>query len=292
MEVLNKTEHQKCFCYEKGVKPTVEIRTLKQGFEEELTLKMNEIVFMMEGEVRYRFRDHPEKLHGKDEFVFIPVCGVFRFVVLKDTTVVVFRLNGSLKLCDGRRIEELYVQSSIRSGSVKREIYPLEINRPIQLFLAGLYEVVSGGLACRYYFDTKAKELFILLRTYYPRQELSEFFSLILTPDTLFSEYIRANHHKYKTVKELAETMHMTPKLFSKKFSQIFGEPAFDWMSKEKALCIYSELYSGNEPLGLIADKYGFSSQSHLNKFCKREFGENPGEIRSRLKVQKKATNV
>lgn len=292
MEIRNKSTHQECLCYEKGEKPTVEIRKLKPGYEEETTFRKNEIVFMLEGKVRFLFRDYSEKEHRAGEFIFIPVGGVFRFEVLKETLVIVIRLNENVKFCKRYRIEDLYMQKGRIDESPRMKIHALEIIPPLRSFLMGLHETVSGGLTCRNYFDLKAKELLVLLKAYYPKEALREFFSLILSPDTVFSEYVRANHHKYKTAKEIAESMHITPKLFSKKFISIFGEPALNWMTREKALSIYSELYSGNEPITLIVDKYRFSSQSHLNKFCKREFGKNPGEIRRRTRVQEKVTKV
>lgn len=287
MDVLCKTKLQSCLHYESETKPTVEIRNLEQNHQEDITLQKNEIVFIVEGEVRFVFRNYAEKTLHKGEFIFISVGGIFRFTVLEKTRAIIFRLNGNVKLCSGFRIEELYSQGNTRRKGEHRELYPLEINQLLWYYLNGLSEAIQGGLSCRYYFDTKVNELLVLLKVYYPHETLKDFFASILSPDTMFSEYVRANHHKYKTSKELAMAMNMTPKLFSKKFMQVFGEPALAWMSREKALCVYSDLHSGDEPIALIADKYWFSSQAHLTKFCKRELGKNPGEIRKWMKEQK-----
>lgn len=284
MDVLNKADMLNCFYHEGETRATVEIRCLEQGYEEEITFRKSEIVFIIEGELRFLFRDHDERKLREGEFVFLPARGEFRYTIVKKTRAVIFRLNGSVKLCDGYRIEELYVQSGEQQKYTRREVYPLEVNYPLRLFLKGLSEAVSGGLSCRNYFDIKTKELFVLLKVYYSHEALRSFFSLILSPDTAFSEYVRANHYKYKTAKELAEAMNITPKLFSKKFMRIFGEPAQEWMIREKAHRIYSDLHTGDEPIALVADKFWFSSQSHLNKFCKREFGKTPGEIRRESK--------
>lgn len=280
MELTNKAEHQGCFHNESGAQPTVEIRKLEKGYKEELVFRKNEIAFMIKGGLRFNFRDHPEKVLREGEFIFIPVGGVFRYEVLENARITIIRPNGNVRLCEGFLIEKLYKKDNIPSLNDPCAIHTLEINRPLRLFLEGLNEIAQGGLNCRYYFDIKAKELFILLKAYYTREQLRDFFSLILSPDTVFSEHIRANHHKYKAVKELAWSMNMTQKAFSKKFTKVFGESAMSWMRKEKALSVYSELYAGRETIAQIADKYKFSSQSHLNKFCKGEFGKNPGEIR------------
>lgn len=279
MEISGKAELQRCFRYEKETPLTVEIRKLEKEFTEEITFRKNAIVFMTKGKIRFILRDHPEKTLHEGEFIFIPVGGVIRYVVMKEARITIVRTNGKVNLCEGCRIEELYLRSAPKQG-YSTEISTLAINRPIGLFLEGLCEAVQDGFLCRDYFDTKAKEMFILLKAYYPREELRDFFSLILTPDTMFSEHIRANYQKYATTKELANAMHMTPKVFSKKFIRIFGELPTDWLRKEKAKSVYLELYTGQQQLVQIVDKYNFSSQSHLNKFCKREFGKNPGEIR------------
>lgn len=281
MEISEKKELLRCFQYEKEAPLTVEIRKLEKGFTEEAIFRKNGIVFMTKGKARIMLRDHPEKTLHEGEFIFIPVGGVVRYVILKETRITIVRTNGNVRLCEGCRIEELYLRN-VPKQEYSQEIFALEINRPLRHFLDGLNDTFEGGLLCRNYFDTKAKEMFILLKAYYSREQLRDFFSLILTPDTMFSEHVRANHHKYATAKELAYAMHMTPKAFSKKFIRIFGELPTDWMRREKAKCVYLELYTGQQPLVQIVDKYNFSSQSHLNKFCKKEFGKNPGAIRKR----------
>lgn len=283
MEILKKEKILNCIHYKCDVLPSVEICKLDQGQTKEMVFRRNEIAFMLKGEIRFAFRNHAEKVVSEGEFIFVPVGGTFRYTVVKKARVLIIRLNENIKLCEGYLIEELYTQGGSQVGNVRREICAMAINRPLQLFLAGLNITIQEGLNCRYYFDTKSKELFILLRAYYSLEQLRDFFSLIISPDTAFSEYIRANHQHYKTAKELAEAMHMTPKLFSKKFIKVFGEPSIIWMKKEKALSVYSELHSGQAPIAHIVDKYRFSSQSHLNKFCKKEFGRNPGEIRKRV---------
>lgn len=281
MEILNKMELQNCTYNEHNVQPTVEIRTLKQGYEEEMIFRKNEIVFMMEGEVRFTFRGQSEKTQYTGEFVFIPVGGMLRYTVVKKTKVMIIRLNENVMLCKGSRIEEYYRQFKTMPQEEKGEtVRTLKINPPLWHFLEGLNETVSGGLCCRNYFDTKVKELFILLKAYYSRKALQKFFSLILSPDTTFSEYIRANHHRYYTVEQLAASMNMTTKQFGKIFTRVFGKTPGKWLNEEKALMVYNELRSGTKPLKQIAYEYGFSTTQQLNRFCKRELSKNPSEIR------------
>lgn len=289
MELLDKAWHLGCPHYENGPLPTVEIRSLERGDEKEMTFHRSEIGFITQGQIRLTFPGHPEKALCGGEFIFIPVGGVLRYAVQEKVLVLIVRLNKSMKLCAGSRIEELYRPEGTRQESSRGEIHPLKANIPLRHFLEGLNLAVLSGFSCRDYFDTKARELFILLKAYYPHEDLRGFFSPVLSPDTAFSEYVRENHHKYNSAKQLAGAMNMTPKLFSKKFVKVFAVPAREWMRREKALCIYSELHSGDKPFTQIADEYRFSSQSHLNKFCLGMFGKNPGEIRRREGCIKKS---
>lgn len=281
MDVIEKQEHLNCFHYEGEGKPTVEIRQLAKGDEEVITFHKNVIVFMTEGSVRFIFREHPEKCLSAGEFIFFPVGGVCRYAALEKSRVTVVRPNGIMSLCTGFRIEGLYRKEDTTAGKNGGGVHALAINSPLQQFLSGLNYSVRDGINCREYFNTKVQEMFILILAYYPREQLRELFSSILTPDTVFSEFVRANHHKYRSAKEMAQAMNITPNVFSKKFKKTFGEPSADWLRKEKAQVVYSELCSGGKSMKQIANTYKFSSQSHLNQFCKSEFGKNPGEIRN-----------
>jgi AraC-like DNA-binding protein len=259
------------------------VRHLARGVSDEMTFSRNEIVFEMEGKIRFRFRDHPEKLVGKGYFVFLPVGGLFRYKAVKDSVVMVIRLHRNVKLCEGFIVEQLLAKSRPQEEMEKPEsVTALEILPPIWHFLEGLNGCISDGLRCANYFNTKIEELFILLFVYYSKESLHDFFSLILSPDTLFSEQVRLNYHKYHTAQELAHSMHMTVSKFNKKFKSVFGMPPYQWMLEGKAKRIHSEVYSGNKPLKQIAEEYGFTAQSHLNRFCKEIFGINPGEIRKK----------
>lgn len=283
MEIVNKPAHKNCFCYEGDMAaPTVGIREMECGHEEEQVFPRNEIAFMTEGEARFSFGGCPEQTQHEGEFIFIPMGGTFRFVAVKRTTVVVVRLNNSITLCNNCRLEDLYRRPCAPAGEENPPaIHTLEINPSLSGFVHSLDNVVRSGLCCRHYFDTKAREMLILLRAYYSDDRLRGFFSLILTPDIRFSEHVRANHHLCHTVSELAESLNMTLKHFEKIFYRVFGMPPGRWMNREKAHMIRHELCLGTKPLKQITDDYGFANQQQLNRFCKREMGFNPGEMRN-----------
>lgn len=283
MEITNKTAHANCFCYEGHVAvPTVEVRQLECGHEEEQIFHRNEIAFMTEGEVHYTLAGCPGEMRHGGEFIFIPMGEVFHFAVSKRTVVVVVRLNECITFCRNFHIEDLYRRTNTPGGECPPETHVLAVNRPLRHFLRSLDEAVRNGLCCRHYFDYKTRELFILLRAYYSDEQLRNFFSFILTPNIRFSEAIRTTHHLYHTVGELAESVNMNLKHFEKVFRRIFGMPPGRWMNREKAAMIRHELCAGVKTLVQISDEYGFASQQQLSRFCKREMGLSPREIQGR----------
>lgn len=267
--------------FDDEIEPTIETRNLKQGHREKLILHKNEIVFMMKGEIRFVFGHLSEKTIRSGEFFFVPV-GQSRFIVREETSMIIVRLNEAIRFNDGCRIEHLYKpdQRGIPSKRVKRVVCSLQINTPLQHFLFSLIRSMESGLNCREYFDLKGKELFILMRAYYPIEQLRDFFSLILTSDTAFSEHIRVNHHHYRKVSELAASMNMGTKNFERMFSRVFGVSPGKWMNNERAQRLYLELCSGLKSMKQLTDECGFSTPQQLNRFCKRELGYNPSEIR------------
>ena len=283
MEVLKSQERLSCL-YSACMKSfAIEVCNLELGIKKKLSPKKNKIIFILEGDLEFQYNDLPEKSAEKGDFFFIPSNGQFDITTLHKCVVLFIRLPGGGVICESCNVQQLYnnkTKDSNENHHGDGDINTLKINPPLWYFLHGLNESIKNGLNCRCYFDNKIKELLIILKASYPRKELQTFFSMILSPNMAFQEYVRANHSKYNSVAEFAEAMSMTPKNFSVKFVKVFGETPQHWMTKEKAKLVYTELCSGNKSIIQIADEQGFSSQQHLYKFCQREFGKNPKEIR------------
>lgn len=278
---INIQEHEKCFHYDHSELPMIEVRKILCGHKDEMTFLRNEIVFVMEGKIRFWFRDHPERETAKGEFFFIPTGGTFRYKTERKSMVLVIRLNEGMRLCQGFMIEQLYEKAKTKEDlRLQATISTLEINTHLWTFLDGLVAVLTDGLRCRYYFETKTQELSILLRSYYPKDKLLEFFSLILSPDTAFSEYVRTHFMKFRKVKDFAASMNLTVKQFTSRFNRVFGLSPYVWMMRERTRMIYMDLMAGRKDNKQIAHDYGFTTPSQLYDYCRENLGKTPGEIR------------
>ena len=282
MELLNINEHLCCFNYDHSERPRIEILEYTKGEQDKLQVNTNEVVFFYKGKVKYIFQNYPECVAEGGKMLFLPMGYKCAYHAQSDAIIVIFRLYNPIKLCEGFFVERLY--NSKDSGSFNRRpktLKMLDINPHMMHYISGLTNCVKDGIKCKHYFDIKISEFFLMLRSYYPKNELREFLGLILSRDTAFSEYVKNNRNKYPTVIALAESMHLTQKQFAKRFRKVFGRPPYGWMKEGRAMTIQHEITATKKPIKQIAIESGFGSVVQFAKFCKKELGKTPMDLRS-----------
>lgn len=284
MEVLYLHEHQKCFCYDHSERPQIETVAFKKGQCIEIYIHTNEVVFFMKGVIRYILDSYLPIESSAGQFIFLPCGGKLSIEAMVDSAVTVFRLNKPVDLCEGYPLEKLHVQlrggCTNKAGKCHCPIGCLHINEPISYFLDGINRCLDEGLRCRYFYGLKIKELFLMLRAYYPKEELEDFLKPVLSGDTAFSEYIRANRDKYATVKQMAASLNLTPKVFAAKFKHVFGSTPYSWLKHEKVETIRRQLLVSSETFKWIAAENGFNTVQQFTNFCKKELGASPSQFR------------
>jgi methylphosphotriester-DNA--protein-cysteine methyltransferase len=94
--------------------------------------------------------------------------------------------------------------------------------------------------------------------------------------------FVKRNHRDHRTVTGLATAMNMnmSRQSFEKQFKTVFGMPAYQWMTQQKAGDIYNALCSGRPPLKEPACRFGFASKSSFSNFVRKNLGTSPGEIK------------
>lgn len=281
-------ENRSCLFYDHSPKPQIELMKFSKGQSGEFTAQYNDIVFFLEGRVSYKFRNFPEYEGLKGQIIFLPSGSTFSYTALCDSLIMVFRLHEPVSLCDTFPLEELYGLKDIgplgEYTPRTKTMSVLEINPRVWHFIEGVKDCIKDGMKCRIYFKLKIKEFFLLLRIYYTKQQIHDFFYLILSGDTAFSEYIRRNWRKYPSVTELAASMNYSLKQFSGKFKDVFGKTPNRWMIEGKARLIHHELLSSEKSLKEIASGYNFKDGAQFHKFCKKELGNSPSGIRKSIK--------
>ena len=284
MELLYRSEHTNCLNYDHSEKPLIEVVKIVKGDCNKSSVANNEIVFIIEGRIRYCFHDFPTHEGVKGQIIFRPQGEHYSYEALADSTAVIFRLLDPVLLCRKFSIEKLYGTKAIVPRCFpereKTRIGTLEINSRMWYFLDGLLDCIADGLKCRCWFNLKISEFLTYLRVYYTKEEAHDFFLAILSGDTAFSEYIRLNWHRFPTVKEMADSLNMNSKQFTRQFAKAFNTSPYRWMSEGKAQKAYLEITTTKKPFKQIIGDIGFSSETQFTRFVKKEFGKTPSELR------------
>lgn len=278
MELLYPQEHLNCYNYENGNNPVIEILPIPINTVCKTELIDNKILFVRSGKLSYSLGSHTNQQLNTGEFIIIPAELQFTAKSLTDVDIILFRLHIDIELCERFGIEKLAVERD--ENDTFEGIGVLRSNEVVDEYLKGLIGHITAGLRCYYFYEIKVKELFFLLRAYYPKKELLHFFDSILSRDFTFSDFIRNNYHRVKTVKELASLTNYSVSGFEKHFKKVFGVPASQWLKKQRSKAIFHDINNGSKTFKEISYCHGFTSPSHFNDFCKSQFGATPGKIR------------
>lgn len=280
MRLLNPQEHIYCFNYEKGERPAIEEIEIPEGDKWCIFPIDNKIIFVLSGELVFSFGEFENRVIPQGKVMVLPAGNNFEAMANQNTSILIFRIRAKLELCDAYSIEKL--KDEFNESDEFKDIGYLDVDERLTGYLVSVTTYIKDGLRCYYLFLIKLKELFYLLRAYYPKDELYHFFYPIISNDTTFSDLVLKNHHKVKTVHELANLVNYSLSGFQKKFKKVFGVPAYQWMNEQRSKSILHEINTNKKSFKEISFEYGFSSPSHFNDFCKINFGDTPGKIRKK----------
>jgi len=281
MKLLYPQEHFSCFNYEKGQNARLEILKRPAGFTLERNLIDTEMVFLIEGRFKLSYGKVMNEEITQGKIMLFPPGSHVVAEVVEDVHFIICRVRDVVQLCECMTLERLHAEA----GTIPPGFHMLDINERIGSFIELFVQCVEDGLKCAYYFATKMKELFFMLRAYYTKEQLAGFFSPLLGKNARFMNLMYKNYRHVKSVQELADLSNYSLSGFKKQFQHVFGTSASEWMSAQKATRIFQDL--NNSPLSIkeLADRHGFSSVSAFSTFCQGKFGMPPGKIR--LNVEK-----
>lgn len=277
-----------CPHYDNGPRPAIEIMEITNTrLFEELPIQ-GKIIFLLDGQLAYSFGTFNGCTMFEKQMLFLPPDYHFTFKAKEQAHLLIIRLHHKIQFCEIYNIDNLDYhladENRIRQEPDREMPFLLEMNWEMEGYVSNLLVFMQKGLCCRYYFETKIKELFYLLRTFYTRYELSQFFRNALGMDSNFSYFVLNNYYKYNTLTGLAAAMNMTLSGFEKRFKKVFGISACKWVNKHKAKKIYHAICNDETTFKELSNRFGFSSQSTFNDFCKRNLEMTPGQIREKMK--------
>ncbi|TWU07718.1 AraC family transcriptional regulator [Stieleria varia] len=95
-------------------------------------------------------------------------------------------------------------------------------------------------------------------------------------------KYIRENHRRKITVNELAELSGVSARQLHRRFIELFGMSAQEFLAKTRIKAASDVLLSSDRSVGDIAAEFGFCDQSAFTQQFKKHVGETPLHFRRR----------
>lgn len=288
MELLYKNEHRNCLNYQSGSRPPIEVREMPRGELFKGQTQRGKIVFMLEGELSCSFGSCEDYTLSAEHMLFLPPGYSFILKATSQDRFIMMRLPLKIRFCENYLLENLTRQTRDMEICTQEKTgalpFCLEINQSLLLYTESLL-LMGKELCCKYYHETKIKELFYLLRAFYPKEELARFFCHALSIDADFWYFVSQNYHKYNTLAEIAGAMNMTLSGFEKRFRKVFATSAARWINEQKAAKIYHAVSNEETPFKELSMRFGFSSGAAFSDFCKRNLGDSPAKIRKKKQV-------
>lgn len=281
MSIYYYEEHAKCSQYLADVRLGFKYMEVDKGTIFSVDEKKEKhLFFFLEGSVRVSYNEFPERTFSAGEMIFLPKSADFRGEALTKCRFIVHIYDAPVKLCDKVTLNSIVSYSK----HIQYDFKSLPICPTLESYLQLLKYYLNEGINCRHLHEIKQKELFLIFRTHYSKEDLAQFFYPMLGKSLDFRGKVMAYYMEAKTARDLARYCGYSDGYFNDLFISEFGEPPYRWMQKQKSKHIIGRLTQSNVSLKEIIDEFDFSSQSHFNKYCKSQYGGTAAQIRMSLR--------
>lgn len=244
----------------------------------------NHIFMVMQGELSVTIDDFQNKPIRESQMLFLPMSSDYKCVVVQDVKLLILTCNDNYPECMSDYVADL----SSRYPNYKYECCGVQMNDAVNFLARQIIYYLTQGFNCQHIHQYKETELFLLIRHFYPEQEVMKLFNYSVTTDLRFSERVRRNYMKAHTVEELATMLGYSEKVFTRLFTKHFHTTPYQWMQIHRARHIKSRLLDKTVPFKYIMDEFGFSTPAHFNVYCRRYLGDTPTKIRCNSEIDNK----
>lgn len=275
-ELCNRDNHN-CQHYVPNYDIAFKLLEYKQG-DQYSGRKFNNhsLVFLLEGEVEFSYNDFLNRRFSKGDLFFIPQAAEMYGVALTDIKILVLSFNNRTEsLCDKCRLCEYqkYIED------IDYDFRPLKITPTLYTFINLIEQYIGKNLRCSYLHELKQQELFVLLGAEFTERQLVELFYPVSGGNIDFRSRVIEHYRNDLEVSELSQKFGMSYSSFLRRFKKEFGEPAQEWMLKQKAKHIKLRLSIPSTTISDIIREFDFSDSSHFTRFSRKYYGCTPTEL-------------
>ena len=239
---------------------------------------LNYILFILDGEVNVSYHEFRNHLCRTGEMVFIPNDSIAALEAFSDVSYLMMGFNN-----------QFAVNNEIGWGEMsefenERDVFhKIDIRSPLTDVLESITYYQQHDIRHAHLNLVKQKELFLVMKVFYSRQEIYRFLKPMIKQDNDFKAYVIAHYKNVKNVEELATLCNMSARAFMRKFKVQFNDSPYRWILRQKAAYIKMLLADKKIPMMSIIKEYGFSSPAHFTTYCKKQFGETPSALRNAM---------
>lgn len=196
----------------------------------------------------------------------------------EETHLLVYGVEDIMDLWEGSFPERF---SKAYNYSDPRFPYVIRLNGRLREYCEQVCGCIDDGLTDVRFMRIKTFELIHLLRFYCPAEELFDFMYPVANENCAFIKIVLDNWKQARSKDDLASFTGLSASRFGVKFKQVFGVSPYKWILERRSEEIIYRLSYTNDSLRKIREELHFCSAQHFNDFCKKQFGNSPGKIRS-----------
>lgn len=279
MELHYQKEHTSCGNYKTNAYKGFSLEKLTLGdiFDStSVLIKSNYLVFVLEGELLLQIGEKESLPVHAGEFFFIPFFETYKIEAIKTGMYIYYSFfYTDISLCDST-----IINSYLSEGIVYEDKFRLfQINELLRVFLQGLRGFLQLGINCKHLHELKEKELMIIIRSTYKKEDVLSLFYPILGCKMDFKESIFMLSDSVHSRTELATILGMSVPDLARKFKEEFNEPIHSWILKQRNKRILEQASFPSATVKELIYNFNFSSAANFNRYCKQHFGCTPTEL-------------
>ena len=275
-DLLYVEEHISCVHYVSDYRCTFKYLECKEGEISHIKDDtFNRMVFIVEGEIKISCGNYKNRVFEGDNIILLPKGSKSEISIIKDSNILIFTFDTPSNICDKFHIKSYWNLCR----NIEYDFNPVKIRPPMKSFIDSMSYYLGNKINCEHFFEIKNKEIFLVLRWFYPREELALLLYPIIGQFLDFRAVVLENHSKIENVSDLVALTGMSRTNFDSTFKDEFGMPAHKWMLKQLAKRVLHSMTEPGATVGKVTKKLGFNSATHFTRFCKQQFGCTPTEL-------------
>ncbi len=275
-DLLYVSEHLTCKHYMVDLSFGFHYQEYPSGIHESArTIDRNIIIFILEGSLSFSYDQFSNRVFTTGDILFIPKASTVDGKVIQDAKVVYMAFDVLTSPCDKQNL--ILLDETCKQ--IKYDFEPLKMNSPMSSFINSLIYYLRNGGSCVHLHEIKQKELFLIFRWFYTKEQVAALLYPIIGRSFDFKNFILDNYAQCNKLEELIKLSNMSPNVFMRKFKKEFGMTAYQWMLKQMCQRIVYKVSHPGISIKEVMIEVGIDDPTHFNRICKRHFNKTPKEL-------------